>query len=226
MASSRRSTIVYATSSQFKKNENGIFVEHYRLPDGVSVRDLFEFDIRSVEVKEVLEVDISAMVHAEVIQAYGRLRVPCIVEHAGLIFDDYREQSYPGGLTKPMWNALGENFVAETRSANRRAIARAVVAYCDGQKVQTFTGETEGTIAESPRGETHRFYWDTVFIPNDPDGLANDLTYSQIVESEVLGLNYKVTKLSQSSKAMCKLLEYIRMQGPSPLWGSFPACDV
>ncbi len=104
-----------------------------------------------------------------------------------------------------------------------RAIARAVVAYCDGQRVQTFIGETQGILAESPRGETHRFYWDTVFIPEDPTGLAQDLTYSQIVETEGLGLHHKVTMLSQSSKAMCQFLEYIRVQGPSPLWGRFPA---
>jgi inosine/xanthosine triphosphate pyrophosphatase family protein len=223
MSSPRKTTVVYATSSQFKKDENAIFVEHYRLPDGTLVKDLFEFDIRGVEIKEVLEVDISAMVSAEVIQAYSRLRVPCIVEHAGLIFEDYREQSYPGGLTKPMWNTLRDNFVTETRSAKRRAIARAVVAYCDGRRVQTFIGDTQGIIAESPRGATHRFYWDTVFIPDDPGGLARDMTYSQIVETEGLGLHYKVTQLSQSSKAMCKLLEYIRVQGPSPLWGRFPA---
>lgn len=222
MSSDHRSTIVYVTGSLFKRRENELFSQYFRLSGDRLVGELFEFDIRSVEIKEVLEVDLTSMVEAEVKQAYSRLRVPCIVEHGGLIFAEYRDQCYPGGLTKPMWNTLGDRFVEETQSANRRAIARAVVAYCDGQKVITFTGETEGTIAPSPRGNLHQFYWDTVFIPDDPSGKATDLTYSQIVEHEKLGLRYKVVELSQSSRAMCNFLEYICDQGPSPLWGRFP----
>lgn len=221
MSARHKATVVYVTSNDFKRAENRVFVEHCVLADDTPIKDIFEFDIRSVSITEVLEVRIDEMVRAEVVQAYAQLKVPCIVEHAGLIFDDYREQSYPGGLTKPMWDTLRGNFVTETQSSGRRAIARAVVAYCDGQKVTTFTGETEGTIADAPRGETHRFYWDTVFIPDDPTGRAKDLTYSEIVESDELGLPYKIRYLSQSAKAMCLFLEYLRIQGPSPLWGRF-----
>jgi hypothetical protein len=59
-----------------------------------------------------------------VASAYAQVKVPCIVEHAGLIFDDYKDRSYPGGLTKPMWNTLRDRFIEETRSANRGATAR------------------------------------------------------------------------------------------------------
>jgi XTP/dITP diphosphohydrolase len=100
--------VVYVTSSDFKRRENEIFEAHYRI-DGRPVGELFMFDIRSVQIKEVLEVDIARMVHQEVIQAYRQVKEPCIVEHAGLIFDGY--QSYPGGLTKPMWNVLKERFL-------------------------------------------------------------------------------------------------------------------
>jgi len=63
-----------------------------------------------------------------------------------------------------MWNALGEKFLDETQSRGRKAIARAVIAYCDGQRVLTFVGDRPGTIANSPRG-SRAFYWDTVFVP-------------------------------------------------------------
>ena len=217
MTVSGRQRIVYVTSSKFKCEENRLFVKYCTMDDGCPVAELFEFDIRAVPIQEILNVDIKVMVSAEVVSAYSQLKVPCIVEHAGLVFSDYSDQSYPGGLTKPMWDTLGERFVEETRSAGRRAVARAVIAYCDGLSVRTFVGETRGTISDRPRGE-REFYWDTVFVPDDPSGKASDLTYAEIVSTSGLGLTYKVKHLSQSSLAMKKFLEFRRQEGVSQLW--------
>jgi XTP/dITP diphosphohydrolase len=212
-----KQTVVYVTSSSFKEEENRVFQKVCTLPDGSLVGDRFEFQIRPLEVKEVLEVDLKVMVQAEVIQAYSQIKVPCIVEHAGLIFVDYEAESYPGGLTKPMWNTLKENFLDETKSAGRKAIARAVVAYCDGKSVHTFVGETTGHLADTMRGHRH-FYWDTVFVPDTDDEQAAGKTYAEIVETSSLGLAFKMRELSQSARAMVNFLEYLRANGDSPLW--------
>lgn len=217
MSVEKRTKIVYVTSSRFKEEENKVFVANCKLANGTPVKDLFEFDIRKVPITEMLEVDLHVMVQAEVTNAYSQIKVPCIVEHAGLIFQDYKDKSYPGGLTKPMWNALGEKFIQETHSAGRRAIARAVVAYCDGKSVHTFTGETKGVLASSPRG-ARKFYWDTIFIPDTPSGKEGDKTYAEIVENPRLGLKYKMTKLSQSGKAMMAFLQFLKKVGPPSLW--------
>ncbi|PWU08167.1 MAG: hypothetical protein C5B47_05095 [Verrucomicrobia bacterium] len=211
--------VVYVTSSEFKSKENRIFADKYVLADGTAVRDKFRFEIRPVPIKEILEVRIEAMVMEEVTKAYSQLKVPCIVEHAGLVFDGYEAESYPGGLTKPMWNALKGRFVQETQSAGRAATARAVVAYCDGKSVITFIGETKGTIIQFPRGKT-QFYWDTVFVPEDPNGKTRTKTYAEIVDDPDLGIEYKVLNLSQSSKAMEKFLNY-RLLNPPEFW---PRC--
>ncbi len=221
MSAKHKMKIVYVTSSSFKEEENKAFVANCKLANNAPVKDLFEFEIRKVPITEMLEVDLCVMVQAEVTNAYSQIKVPCIVEHAGLIFEDYKAKSYPGGLTKPMWNALGEKFIEETQSAGRRAIARAVVAYCDGKSVQTFTGETTGALAEFPRG-ARKFYWDTVFIPDDPSGKPGTKTYAEIVEDSRLGLKYKMTKLSQSGKAMLAFLEFLKKKGPSSLWKDTP----
>ncbi len=207
--------VVYVTSSRFKRAENEVYRETFVLPDGTPVKDVFRFDIREVAIKEVLEVDLELMVTAEVAKAYGQLKVPCIVEHAGLVFEEYVGRSYPGGLTKPMWDTLRENFVTETGSSGRRAIARAVVAYCDGKSVYTFIGETPGTIAKEPRG-SREFYWDTVFIPDTDVPAARGRTYAEIVDDEALGLRHKM-QLSQSAKAMSAFLEYRKFNWPE-LW--------
>lgn len=206
--------VVYVTQSEYKRKENEAFVENCQLPDGTPVRNSVEFETRPVPIKEVLEEDLEAMVMAEVTKAYSEIKVPCIVEHAGLVFDGY--VSYPGGLTKPMWNVLGSRFIEETHSADRRATARAVVAYCDGQSVRTFVGETTGTISAEPRG-SRLFYWDTVFMPDDPSGKIKNKTYAEIVDDPKFGLKYKVTYLSQSTKAMLQFVEF-RMSHPPRLW--------
>ena len=213
----RKIRIVYVTSSDYKKEENKVFVEHYMLNTETAVRDVFEFDIRPVPIQEILNVDLESMVTAEVVSAYSQVKVPCIVEHAGLVFGDYLSMSYPGGLTKPMWDTLKDRFVDETKSAGRKAVARAVIAYCDGMSVRTFVGERNGRIADKPSGK-RKFYWDTVFIPDDPSGRAKDLTYAQIVEDPLLGLQYKITRLSQSSVAMEKFLKYRIQVGEADLW--------
>jgi inosine/xanthosine triphosphate pyrophosphatase family protein len=203
--------VVYVTSNPFKAAESKIITTEVRLSNGELVGQLFDFQIRSLSIKEVLDVDISTMVIAEVAEAYSQLKVPCIVEHAGLLFPGY--SSYPGGLTKPMWNELGSSFVEETHSAGRRALARAVVAYCDGMTTRTFVGETNGTIANSSKG-SRDFYWDTVFIP-DGQGSGHSRTYAEIVDE--LGLEDKVVRFSQSTKAMLQFLEY-RLLHPPKLW--------
>jgi inosine/xanthosine triphosphate pyrophosphatase family protein len=211
---SSKTKVVYVTSSKFKAQENEVLAQNCSLKDGSLVGDRFEFDVRPVQVKEVLEIDIKAMVMAEVTKAYSQIKVPCIVEHAGLIFDGY--DLYPGGLTKPMWDFLREKFVEETHSAGRRAIARAIVAYCDGRSVHTFVGETPGVIAEKPRGN-REFYWDTIFVPDDPTGRAKGKTYAEIFDDPGLGLKYKMTALSQSARAILAFLEFRHLNQPD-LW--------
>ena len=217
MATNQKIKVVYVTGSSYKKEENEVFTKECKLSDGRLVQDVFEFDIRPVPIQEILDVDLAVMVSAEVVAAYSQLKVPCIVEHAGIIFADYASLSYPGGLTKPMWDTLKDRFVNETKSANREAIARAVIAYCDGKRVRTFVGETKGLIAPHPKG-SRQFYWDTVFIPEDPNGQTDGLTYAEIVEQPKFGLGYKLRQLSQSSKAMRQFLEHRLQSGDPELW--------
>ncbi len=168
-----------------------------KLATGQTVGEAFNIVPVTEVVPERLELELGKLVAAEAEAAYRLLRVPCVVEHAGLVFEEYVDQSYPGGLTKPMWNALGDKFIEETNSAGRRAVARAVVAYCDGKTIRKFVGETRGTLSPSPRG-SRRFYWDTVFIPDDSG--CDGKTYAEIVDDPSFGLEYKVTKLSQSKR--------------------------
>jgi len=205
--------IVFATSSNFKIQEHQIFCEK-KYFEGKPVNQVFDLEVMNVEIPEILEVDLTKMVEHEVKLAYKQLKVPCFVEHAGLIFEEFLAGGYPGGLTKPMYNALGTEFISGTHSKGKKAIARAVIGYCDGKEIKHFIGETLGIISNEPKGE-REFYWDTIFIP---DGQKDNLkkTYAQIVKND--GLDSKVLNFSQSTKAKLAFLNSIHNQQLSDLW--------
>jgi len=206
---SQQQMLLYITSNDFKRQEMSAILSTEAFADGTPIREIFGVEYESLPIKEELEVDIEKMVRAEVLEAYRQVRVPCFVEHAGLIFENHLTAGYPGGLTKPLWNSLGKQFLSETRCAGRSAIARAVVAYCDGKKIHTFVGETLGSIAnEEALGR--EFYWDTVFIP-----VGETRTYAQIVQE--CGLGEKL-KFSQSAKAIMKFLEFRKESGLPRYW--------
>ncbi len=206
--------IVYSTTNPFKQAE----IQEMRrsasivMPKGerVLVGEVFEFQFRDGKPSQPLERDLEQMVKHKVVSAYKNLLVPCIAEHAGLIFDDYASENYPGGLTQPMWDALGaERFIAETNSRGRSVIARAVIGYCDGLNVRCFKGETRGTLAERPSGG-REFYWDTIFIPE-----TETMTYADICTNPSMGLKRKIA-LSQSTKALIEFLQHrLKVGAPS-----------
>ena len=109
-------SLIYCTSSRYKIEEWNVIRTHFNLQDragrNASVGDLFELEFRSTDLREPLLCDLRRVVKEKAISAYEAVQVPCIVEHAGLIFDDLVTHSYPGGLTQPMWDALkAEGFV-------------------------------------------------------------------------------------------------------------------
>ncbi len=212
-----KTKLVYVTSNERKREEISIIQSTLRLDDDTLVGKAFDLDIRPNSIDERLEIDLKVMVEHEVARAYELVKVPCVVEHAGLIFDDFQESSYPGGLTKPMWNALKSKFLGSVHLQSRGATAQAVVGYCDGMTVRTFVGSTHGRLSPEPKG-SRDFYWDTIFVPDDPARAGSEATYAEIVDDPKLGLEYKVIRLSQSTKAFRECLQHIRTQGSNPLW--------
>ena len=103
------------------------------------------------------------VVKDKVLKAYRHLGHPCVAEHGGLLIEALG--SLPGGLSKVVWDTVGSKictFLSPTDS--RKAIAQSVIGYCDGKRVYTFKGETQGTLSDEARGD-YMFQWDPVFIP-------------------------------------------------------------
>jgi XTP/dITP diphosphohydrolase len=213
----KKLSIVFATTSEFKKQEIATVLSSSEFSDYDNVvrkvGDRFDISFSDVRTDEPLEIDLVPMVRHKAISAYRGILMPCIVEHAGLILKEHEAAGFPGGLTQPMWDALGaDGFLRRTRASGEPALARAVFGYCDGMDVYTFKGETEGTIATNARGSRY-FYWDTVFCP---DGFGGK-TYAEISEEPTLGLPAKM-KVSQSFKALKQFLESRAKKGDSGLF--------
>jgi len=205
MAPSAKIGIVYCSWSEYKKEEWHAIKDAFELDSmpGAKLGELFELDFREVSTAEPLLCDLEKMVRFKAESAYRAVRVPCIVEHAGLILEGYQAESFPGGLTQPMWDALGAQlFVASCSPLTKRATARAVIGYCDGMGLETFVGETTGSFSDMPKG-SRTFYWDTVFCPDD----FGSKTYAEIVGDDRRGLIEKL-KVSQSIKALKKFMQH------------------
>ena len=201
-----RINVYYATRSKFKIEEIEAVTTTCSFTDSDGqekrVGERFNFVFSEAKTDEPLEVNLTTMVRHKVVSAYKSILMPCIVEHAGLIFAEYSKVGYPGGLTQPMMDSLGaDDFIKRNNAAGIPAIARAVIGYCDGMSVHIFTGETAGRIAAAPRGG-REFYWDTIFVP---DELGGD-TYAEVSQDPSRGVATKMT-VSQSYRAMRRFLE-------------------
>jgi XTP/dITP diphosphohydrolase len=213
----KKISIVFATRSGFKRQEIEVVMASSEFTDFDNVirrvGDRFEIRFSSVTTDEPLEIDLVTMVHHKAVSAYRSLLVPCIVEHAGIILKQHACAGFPGGLTQPMWDALGaDEFLRRIGAAGEPALARAVFGYCDGMGVHTFVGETEGKISDEPRGD-RKFYWDTVFCPAEVHGR----TYAEVSGSHPTGIAEKM-KVSQSFRALRKLLEFRAKRGEAELF--------
>lgn len=211
-------TVYYATSSRFKRAEIEILrQEPLRVEQGADqtpIGDYCDIQFTNVGTNEPLEISLSKMVDHKVRSAYRQLLTPCIVEHAGLIFEGQELTGFPGGLTQPMWDSLkAEGFLERVGRPGEVAIAQAVVGFCDGVNVWTFVGETRGTLATEPKGQ-REFYWDTIFCPDEFGGK----TYAEVCEQPD-GLVRKLT-VSQSAKAMRQFVKHLKNHGPGNLFAN------
>jgi len=122
------------------------------------VGDVEQFDYDYVEVQSDDLSEIAAHGARESYEAAGE---PVIVDDSGLFVDALG--GFPGPYSSYVYDTLGIERVADLarREAHQRARFRSVVAYCDGDHVETFEGVVPGKIVE-PRGEGG-FGYDPIF---------------------------------------------------------------
>lgn len=116
-----------------------------------------------LDLDEIQSLDLKKIVEHKVMQAYKEVQGPVLVEDVSLEFEAL------GGLPGPFIRFFVEEVPFETICSmidgqTRKAIARCVFGYYDGQNVKLLEGSLKGDIAEVPAGEKG-FGWDRIFIP-------------------------------------------------------------
>ena len=183
--------LYFISTNSFKAEEVTNFFKSSILKNNIELKV-----ISDISINEIMDLELEPIVKDKLLKAYKNLGQPCVVEH-GALHIEYLKR-LPGGLSKVVWDTLGEQIceLLPCDINKRKATAKSVVAYCDGMNVHLFTGETEGYIAEKAK-EGRAFQWDPIFIPN-----GETKTYSEF------GINEKMTH-SQAIKAWKKLIDFL-----------------
>ena len=96
--------------------------------------------------------------------AYEHVGSPVLVDDAGLFIDAL--DGFPGPFSSYVEDTLGVARVSDLarREETQRARFRTALAYCDGERAETFEGSVRGRIVP-PRGEGG-FGYDPIFEHN------------------------------------------------------------
>jgi len=155
-----------------------------------------ELTHQAVDVPEIQSLDLEEVVIAKAKAAYAEIGSPVIVEDTSLTFNALGR--LPGTFIKFFAKELDYTGLCALleHKEDRSAIVRACVALYDGETMQTFMGECEGTISYMPH-DGEGFAFDCIFIP---EGYGN--TWSEL-DNEVKD------SMSHRARALQKMATYL-----------------
>lgn len=112
-------------------------------------------EIQSLSLKEIVEHKVKI--------AYQKAKTPVIVEDVSLEFEALN--GLPGPFIRFFVDSLPlETICGMLNGMTRKAIARCVFGFFDGNNLKLFEGSLSGEIATTPTGE-RGFGWDRMFVP-------------------------------------------------------------
>ncbi len=137
-----------------------------------------DFDSVAIDLPEIQSLSYEEIVREKAAEAWRRLKVPLVVEEAGLGLSALG--GFPGPLVKWMLEAAGAEGIARAANAlgDPRATATCLLLYTDGDREVLAQGETHGTLVTPGRGASG-FGFDPVFRPD-----RSGLTYGELDGAE------------------------------------------
>lgn len=116
-----------------------------------------------LDLDEIQSLDLKEIVEHKVRQAYEKVKNPVIVEDVSLEFKALGR--LPGPFIRFFVDEIPfENICSMLDGKTRKATARCVFGYYDGEDLKLFEGSLDGEIAKTPAGEKG-YGWDRIFIP-------------------------------------------------------------
>lgn len=106
----------------------------------------------NLELEELQEMDLELIVEHKAKQAYAMMKMPVIVEDAGLFLDAWG--GFPGPFTKWFDETAGYASLPTFVPKNNRGVEWVVLyGYYDGVIFETFKGNLRGIVVTKPKGE-------------------------------------------------------------------------
>ncbi|MFH0861061.1 MAG: XTP/dITP diphosphatase [Candidatus Altiarchaeota archaeon] len=159
-----------------------------------------EYGVKFVRVScpypEIRDESLERIASEGVKHVYSRLKKPVIVEDSGLFLKAY--DGFPSPYSAYVFEKIGNGGMLKLvrGKRNRNAAFKSVIAYYDGKKLRTFTGEVKGRIALKKSGNAG-FGYDPIFIPK-----GHSRTFAQDPELK--------EKISHRSRAFKKLITWLK----------------
>ena len=149
-----------------------------------------------IDLDEIQAVEVEEVIQHKLAQAYRLVGKPLLCEDTAFYIEDLN--GFPGALIRWYLERLDTDGITRLHGG-RRAYAKTVVGYHDGQKMHFFSGHIKGTIPEKPQGKG--FGWSTIFIPDIPER-SNTSTFAEIP------ISFKNT-ISMRSQALRAFVSYL-----------------
>ena len=173
----------------------GKYMEAKELFDKAGIR----LERKSLHIREG-RGSLEEVAMEKALYAFSVFKQPLFVEDSGLFIPYLR--GFPGPFSAWAVDKVGIRGILKLMEGaegdERKAYFKAVVAFTDGKRIMTFSGECHGRISEEERGISKEgLPYDRIFIP---EGYGR--TFAEDYELK--------RKLSHRLKAVGKLLEYLK----------------
>ena len=154
---------------------------------------------KKIDLKEIQSMSLKEIVQEKVREAYKIVQAPVLVEDVSLEFEALN--GLPGPFIKFFIDNMRLQEVCDLLDRkSRKATARCVFGYFDGDDEKYFEGFLDGEIAKKPKGE-NGYGWDKIFMPNGCSGQ----TRAELSSEEDRETYLKIKPLEQVKEFLEKL---------------------
>ena len=122
---------------------------------------------KKLKLEEIQSSSLVDVAKAKAIHAFNVIRNEVLVEDDGLFIESLND--FPGVYSSFAYDTLGNIGILDLlkNKKSRRATFKSLIAYYDGKKMNTFSGQVKGLISE--RIFEGGWGFDPIFIPENMD---------------------------------------------------------
>lgn len=170
-----RDNLVLVTQNKHKLKELRPLFKKYNV----------EFDTSSIQKHEIRSDSVEEIARVAAKVAFNSLKQPVVVDDTGFFVDSLN--GFPGSYAAIVLKSIGYEGILKlmTDKAKRTSRFKTAVGFCDGERLEVFSGIMSGTVARTPAGEGG-FGYDPIFVPT---GFTK--TYAELTLEEKVSISHR-----------------------------------